>query len=239
MKYLDLTFTDPAQNLACDEALLTLCETEQIDAALLRVWQPANHFVVLGHSNRLRAEVDVEYCCAAGVPVLRRISGGGTVLQGPGCLNYSLILDSRIFPVASIGVAFDFVLQRHRQLMENLKGAKTRIDGVSDLTAGGRKFSGNSQYRKKNYVLVHGTFLLNFDLSLIEHCLRMPERQPEYRLNRSHKEFVANLQLSAGEVRRGLIEAWNATERFESLPSALIDEISVRRYRRVSWTEKF
>ena len=97
-------------------------------------------------------------------------------------------------------------------MVQKIKGAEVRIEGVSDLTIAGRKFSGNSQYRKRTHALVHGTFLLTFDLSLIERCLLMPKRQPEYRHNRSHGDFIANIQLDSMTLRHGLIDAWNATE---------------------------
>ncbi len=239
MNYLDLTFVEPAKNLACDEALLNWFEDERFDTSLLRLWQPENYFVVLGHSNKLHAEVDVEQCRTAGVVVARRISGGGAVVQGPGCLNYSLVLNVERLSLTSIGDTFAFVLERHRQAIQELKHEAVRIEGVSDLTTNARKFSGNAQYRKKHYALIHGTFLLHFDLSLIERCLLMPERQPTYRRNRSHAEFIANLRLDPEKVRQGLLEAWNATESFSSLPLTMIDELAVERYGQASWTEKF
>ena len=58
MKYLDLTFSDPASNLACDEALLELCENGE-ENGILRVWEPDNYFVVLGYSNKVAREVNV------------------------------------------------------------------------------------------------------------------------------------------------------------------------------------
>ena len=84
MKYLDLTFAEPARNLACDEALLDFFEAQRPDDGILRLWQPENYFVVLGHSNHLSAEVAPSACAADEVPSLRRVSGGGAVLQGPG-----------------------------------------------------------------------------------------------------------------------------------------------------------
>ena len=48
MKYLDLTFADPAHNLACDEALIDFCEANPGGEEVLRVWEPTNYFVVLG-----------------------------------------------------------------------------------------------------------------------------------------------------------------------------------------------
>ena len=189
MKYLDLTFVDPARNLACDEALLEACENEcneSMDGGLLRVWQPENYFVVLGHSNRVAAEANAALCGAAKIPILRRASGGGAVVLGPGCFNYSLILDCQAHEIKNIATAFHYVLECHRHLIERLTGREVRIGGVSDLTVGGRKVSGNAQYRKSRYVLVHGTFLLNFELAVIERCLLLPPKQPEYRDNPPH-----------------------------------------------------
>ena len=91
MKYLDRTLRTPQENLAADEALLDWCEEESADE-ILRFWEPRQHFVVLGYSNRTRTEVNLDSCKKLDVPVLRRCSGGGTVLQGPGCLNYALLL---------------------------------------------------------------------------------------------------------------------------------------------------
>src|SRR5258706_2906407 len=92
MKYLDLTFTDPASNLACDETLLEMVEADDCIDGILRVWQPESYFVVLGHSNRLGAEVNISACAAAKVPILQRISGRGTIFQTPGLLKQFLAL---------------------------------------------------------------------------------------------------------------------------------------------------
>ena len=61
MKYLDLTFADPASNLACDEALLELCEGNEEDG-LLRVWEPDHYFVVVGYANKVASEVNITAC---------------------------------------------------------------------------------------------------------------------------------------------------------------------------------
>jgi lipoate-protein ligase A len=239
MKYLELTFADPARNLACDEALLELFEAEHIDDGLLRLWEPENYFVVLGHSNRLRTEVNSPACVAAGIPFLRRVSGGGTVLQGPGCLNYSLLLDSQIHDVRNIDAGFRYVLERHRQLFSELACEEVHIAGTSDLTVAARKFSGNAQYRKSRYVLVHGTFLLGLDLSVIDGCLRLPAKQPDYRKNRPHLDFVTNLDLDRDRIRSGLRESWRAIETFDATPLDQIERLVRLRYGREEWSSKF
>ena len=80
MKILDLTLPTPAENLACDEALLDESE-EGRHEEFLRFWEPADYFVVVGSSNKIAQEVNVEACRADNVPILRRHSGGGAVLQ--------------------------------------------------------------------------------------------------------------------------------------------------------------
>jgi len=239
MKYLELTFADPARNLACDEALLELFEMEHIDDGLLRLWEPDNYFVVLGHSNRLRTEVNSPACVAAGIPFLRRVSGGGAVVQGPGCLNYSLLLDTQVHDVRNIEAGFRYVLERHRQLFSELACAEVRIAGISDLTVAERKFSGNAQYRKSRYVLVHGTVLLNFNLSMIDGCLYLPTKQPEYRENRPHLDFVTNLGLEPNRIHKGLRKSWGAAGTFDATPLEQVERLVRTRYRREEWTSKF
>ena len=82
MQYLDLTLPTPHQNLACDEALLDWCE-DGYDEEILRLWEPHEYFVVLGYTNKLNTEINSVARATRQLPILRRCSGGGTVLQGP------------------------------------------------------------------------------------------------------------------------------------------------------------
>jgi len=240
MKYLELTYSDAAQNLACDEALLEVFEQSCSGEELLRIWQPDKFFVVLGHGNKWLEEVITSACAADEVPVLRRCSGGGTVLQGPGCLNYSLILRQNNFASSSVREAFDFVLGRHRSCLEGLIGTPVSIKGISDLTLGERKFSGNAQYRKRQYVLVHGTFLLDFDLRSMEKFLKIPTKQPDYRRQRGHNEFLANLKIEVEIIRGALRSCWSAKVGFDAKPlERIIQGLLRERYQCREWNEKF
>jgi lipoate---protein ligase len=237
MKFLELAFAEPAANLACDEALLETAEAGAPHAECLRIWQATNHFVVLGHSNRTSAHVNLAACRKHEIPILRRISGGGTVVQGPGCLNYSLILEN--CERRNIAEMFHYVLERHRRVTEELLGKAARFEGISDLTIDGRKFSGNAQYRKSRFVLVHGTLLLNFDLPMIERLLPVPTKQPAYRANRSHGMFVVNLHLDSGQLIDALKRVWGADEILTGVPKTRIEQLVRERYSKSEWSEKF
>jgi lipoate-protein ligase A len=239
MKYLELTFSDPASNLACDESLIELLEDSKSDDGILRLWEPNNYFVVLGYANKILSEVDTSACERHGIPVLRRFSGGGTVLQGPGCLNYSLILPNGYDDRDTIRGSYSFVLERHQQCIEELLRIPVEIEGISDLAVNGRKFSGNSQNRKRHFVLVHGTFLLDLDLALVETYLRMPSKQPQYRESRTHKDFLRNIHLEKGDVCKRLKDIWRATAEFVTVPHARIHELVQEKYGRQDWTHRF
>src|SRR5919108_1780875 len=152
MHYLDLVFADPARNLACDEAILDFCEFNAGDQEILRLWEPANYFIVVGYSNRTSLEVDIDACKTRAIPIFRRFSGGGAVLQGPGCLNYTLVIkNERPGYLGDVPNAYRRVLQRHRGIFQGLISEAVQIEGISDLAVAGQKFSGNAQHRKRVY----------------------------------------------------------------------------------------
>lgn len=234
MKTLELTFPTPEENLACDEALLRRCEREG-SGETLRFWEPDRHFVVLGLSNAHESEARAAACRERKVPILRRCSGGGAVLQGPGCLNYALALRVRKGgPLDNITKANRFILERHRAALETLLGRPVALQGDTDLTLDGLKFSGNSQRRGAGWLLFHGTFLLRMDLPLIGALLKQPSRQPAYRNNRGHEQFLTNLPLPAGRLKSALREAWNAAGA-ATPPGDEMEKLLKERYSRRDW----
>ena len=242
MKILDLGFGSPSYDLACDEALLDASDASGGDE-LLRFWQPKKYFVVLGYSNAWKNEVKRP----VRVPILRRPSGGGTVLQGPGCLNYSLILKIKSGgPTDSIHSTNKFVMERNRQALEKLLGRQVQVEGHTDLAIAGinghaplLKFSGNAQRRKGKRLLFHGTFLLAFDASRMDRILKVPEKQPGYRQDRGHSDFVTNLHVSAEKVKRAMMSAWSAREKLTDIPKAHLEKLARERYSRDDWNLKF
>ncbi len=238
MRCCNLTLPTPEENLACDEALLDCAEEGDL-GEVLRFWEPARPFVVLGYANRVAREVNVGFCKRHRIPILRRCSGGGTVLQGPGCLNYSLILRmEQGGPFSGITSTNRFILARHQAALTALLNAPVRIQGHTDLAIGGLKFSGNSQRRKRRFLLFHGSFLLNMDIALIERALPFPSKAPEYRQKRSHQDFLRNLEAPAQALRTALANAWGASQPLGHIPSSRIEVLVNEQYGAREWTFK-
>jgi lipoate-protein ligase A len=241
---LDLSLPSPAENLAADEALLDWCESGQ-NTEVLAFWEPRTTFVVVGYANKIAREVNTAACETRGIPIFRRCSGGGTVVQMPGGLNYSLIL--RITeggPLGSITSANRFIMEKNRAALATLlpqlsTPSQITVQGHTDLCLGNLKFAGNSQRRRKNYLLFHGTLLLHCDLKLIGQLLQMPSLEPDYRAHRAHGEFVTNLKLTAAEVKTALAQAWHAEASFEKPPWNQITTLAREKYSTTEWNQKF
>jgi lipoate---protein ligase len=236
MRFLPLTLPTPAANLALDEALLLRAEADE-GGEVLRFWEQSSLAVVLGAGCRLDDDVDEAACRADGVPILRRSSGGGTVLLGVGCLLYTLILDAERAPeLAGIRSSYAYILARVAAALPELKGVEPA--GISDLAAAGRKFSGNAQQRKRRFLLHHGTLLYAFDLGLVGRYLRPPPRQPEYRAGRDHAAFLRNIETPRDGIERRLRAAWGAETVDCEWPMERVNQLVAEKYSTEEWLRR-
>ncbi|WP_040889652.1 lipoate--protein ligase family protein [Zavarzinella formosa] len=230
----DHTMPDAAGNLALDESLLLHAEqTDTFEG--LRFWEYPAHAVVLGAGGSVAIDVKRETCERDGVPILRRSSGGGTVLLGRGCLLFSLIVNHRrAAEIRDVNASYRWILGRVKAALSSFSNVDH--SGISDLAIDGVKFSGNAQQRKSRAILHHGTILYDFDLPSVPKYLNPPERMPEYRHGRSHEEFVRNIPGTREEIMMRLSEVFEANpatfplEALESVPG-LVDE----KYGRGEW----
>lgn len=169
------------------------------------------------------------------MPVMRRISGGAAIVAAPGCLMYAVLLSYQRRPHLHM---LDLA---HRTVMEAMVEAIQPLvpelgwDGTCDLVVRARKVSGNSLRCRREWLLYHGTLLLDMDLALLDQFLLHPPREPEYRQKRQHTEFVTNLGLSAESLAAELARVWKAEARDLPLPSDRIEQLVRDRYLNQAW----
>ena len=238
MKLLELTLESSVANIALDEALLETAELEENASEVLRIWEPRVPAVVIGRSSPVEKEVDLDFCKSNNIEVFRRCSGGQSILTGPGCLMYAVVLDYRKRPeLRMLEQAHRFVMGQMAAALDSLS-IETKLQGTSDLTLGGRKFSGNALRCKRNWLVYHGTMLCDFDLDLIAKCLRDPIRQPEYRSERSHEDFLTQLPTTTSSLAAAIAKQWKATEQPVGWPRELTDQLVAQKYSQPEWTFK-
>jgi lipoate-protein ligase A len=156
------------------------------------VWEPKKIRVIMGRGGREEEDVISSNCIRDGIPVIRRRTGGGTVVLSPGVLVFSLacIVEKEL-------VIREYARQVNGLIIEFLRGifdADYREDGISDVCIGNRKIMGSGMYRRRNILFFQGSILVDPDLSLMDKYLKPPIKQPEYRNNRTHGDFVTTLK---------------------------------------------
>jgi lipoate-protein ligase A len=239
MLLLDRTLPTLAENLALDEALLLAAEAGGPE--VLRFWQWPAPAVVLGAGGRITDDVHEERCVADGVPLARRSSGGGTVLLGPGCLLYAVVLRYDRDPeLSQIRSSYCYILNRVKSALHGLVAGLDGCDvrGSSDVAWLDRKVSGNAQQRKRMHLLHHGTLLYDFDHERVAAYLKLPPRQPEYRRQRSHGEFLANLPVDLAALKARLRSVWQAEVELAEWPADTVVRLVEEKYSQLEWVRR-
>jgi len=193
--------TDPFFNLAAEEFLI-----KNTTEPLFMLWQNTPSVVVGKHQNALK-EINLKFLQEKNIPVIRRISGGGTVFHDLGNLNYSFIN----FGHRESLVNFKKYSQPIVDVLQKM-GVDAQLIGKSDLKIKGLKFSGNASHVYKNKVLHHGTLLFSSELNILNNSIKVSEINFSDKAVQSNRSTVTNIQshlkeaLSIEEFKQKIID---------------------------------
>jgi lipoate---protein ligase len=154
-------------------------------------WEPENIMVITGRGGNPDKEVFMEQCRLDKVPVIRRRTGGGTVVLAPGMLVFSLAaiistpLAVKKYTEQINLISIDF--------LEEIGVRNLCLRGLADICIGEKKILGSGMYMSKNFLFFQGSILVNPDLDLLDRYLLHPPKEPEYRKGRKHSDFVTSL----------------------------------------------
>jgi len=154
-------------------------------------WVPDKVYLVLGQSNRASRSLITDRVIADEIPVLKRPSGGESVILSPKTLVISVRLISE--KLENPKVYFKQVNGAIIQGLQNMGIKDVGYRGISDITIGNKKILGSSIYRKKNIVFYHAVLNIAEDISLIGKYLQHPSKEPDYRKGRDHGDFVTSI----------------------------------------------
>lgn len=171
-----------------------LPDLDIIDAASavsVFVWQPDKTYLVLGQSNKAESSLAMEAVLADGITVVKRPSGGETVLLTPKTLVIGIA-----FPMETLKNPQEYFRRINESIIAVLskKGVVNLLQkGISDIAIGEKKILGSSIYRKPNRVFYHAVLNVAEDIGIIAKYIRHPAKEPDYRKGRPHSEFVTSL----------------------------------------------
>lgn len=223
---------DPYLNLAVEQYLM---ETAGEDACVLYLWQN-RHTVVIGRNQNAWAECRTTELSQDGGHLARRLSGGGAVYHDMGNLNFTFLVSKK-----------NYDLPKQQQVIvaacKNL-GIDAQITGRNDVTAQGRKFSGNAFYDSKGQAYHHGTLLVDVDMAKLGQYLVPSKEKLQSKGVSSVQSRVINLKelcpdLTIDRMKEEMRKAFDqvygleATELSEN--DLDMDYVNQLRQRNASW----
>ncbi|MBQ1848112.1 MAG: lipoate--protein ligase [Clostridia bacterium] len=222
--------TDPYFNLASEEYLL-LNESEPV----FMLWQNEKS-VIIGRNQNAYAEINRDFVDEKGIAVVRRLTGGGAVFHDLGNINYTFITEKGDAGALDFARFCAPVISALTAL-----GVPAELSGRNDMTADGRKFSGNAQCVFNQRVLHHGTILFSADMSYLSGALNADPEKMKSKGIKSVRSRVCNLieylpGYTAEKLKNYLENSVNAEKTsFSPEQTAGIEKLSREKYSTWEW----
>lgn len=175
-----LESTPIIEQLYIEEALL---RADNRNILLVNVGSPPA--IVMGISGKPEELIHQE---KVDIPVIKRFSGGGTVVVDENTLFVTLICNTDDVPIKPQPKA---ILEWGQKFLEPfIPGLELR---ENDFVFGDLKVGGNAQYIRKGRWLLHTSFLLDYCPKKMDY-LKLPKKRPDYRKDRKHSDFLTTLK---------------------------------------------
>lgn len=164
----------------------------------IKLWKPDKTYVVIGQRDNIETAVFTEKIISEKITVLKRPSGGHSVVLTPKTIVISILFTEK--KMSDIKETFKIANQiiidaLKAQSVENLS-----INGVSDITLNNKKIAGSSMFFDKNRLFFHAVLNISEDAEYISSLLKHPATEPEYRNKRSHSEFISSLKENSYKI---------------------------------------
>lgn len=183
MKILVNDHRDPCFNLATEEYLL---KNTSEDIIFLYRNSPS---VVVGKHQNAMGEVNYKFVKENNIPLVRRISGGGTVYHDEGNINFTFIRNGEEGHLVNFRMFIEPIAEYLK-----LCGVPAEIGVRNDILVDGLKVSGNAEHIYKKRTLHHGTLLFSSNLDSLRGCLKTEEGKYTDRAVKSVRSKVSNLK---------------------------------------------
>lgn len=168
-----------------------LIDVSALDNEVL-FWVPDNSYLILGQSNSAEKSLHADLVLAENIKVLKRPSGGESVILTPNTLVIAARLISH--KLENPQVYFKRINGAVISGLSQLGIQDLAYRGISDVAIGAKKILGSSIYRKKHMVFYHAVLNVSEDINLIAKYLKHPAKEPDYRKGRNHHDFVTSIR---------------------------------------------
>ncbi len=214
---------------------IPIYEQLRLEEALLRaddrnwfIWNEGSPpAVVLGISGRIQQLIDQQEWESQNLPLIRRFSGGGTVVVDEQTLFGSWIMSRSALPQVEPNPH-----SMLRWVADLLSPLSIEV-AEQDFVRGNRKVAGNAQYLRKDRWLHHTSFLWDYSPKRMQ-VLKLPPRRPAYRQDRDHRTFCDTLRHcleSPDELLQAILKGMERNFRIEYVTPASTEMLQLAPHR--------
>ena len=161
---------------------------------------PRVPFANIGFHQEVEREIDLAHCRAHGIPVVRRVVGGGAVLDGPWEQDYMVVVpEGAPGTEGSVAAFYERYLAPVRATLARL-GIVAERSGINDLAVAGRKVSANGAATLDGSWVLVGDILLDLDVDAMSRVLRVPDEKFRGKLAGSMAEWLTSVKALTGRT---------------------------------------
>ena len=212
LRVLDTGVVEGCLNIATGQAIIEAHQQGKSPDTLRFLRFPPTALV--GRHQALGQEINLEFCTAHDIGVVRRITGGGAIFLDPGQLGWELALDRRTLGISSLPELTRTICEAAADGISRL-GIEARYRPRNDIEVDGRKISGTGGFFDGNTLFFQGTVLVDMNPQLMVSALRVPRAKLEKRdLDSAQRRVVTLRELmgdhapSLPEIQLALTEAF-------------------------------
>lgn len=211
----------------------------QIEEALLRTtndnWLILNDgsipSIVMGISGKPEELINLEASKNLNLPLIKRYSGGGTVVVDEETIFFTLILNKKVLPCDAFPKP---IMKWVESLLSSPFAPHAFALTENDFTIHDKKCGGNAQYLQKDRFVHHTTFLWDYKKELMS-TLLLPKSRPKYRQSRSHDEFLCSLSNFYDDKKifmKKIVDAFESKFKINHVKKESVQEILAKPHRK-------
>jgi lipoate-protein ligase A len=167
VEVVEYSHSNPAVNVALEEVILESVR-RGLRGPTARIWiNPPS--IVIGYTLRPCEEVDCPEAVRLGLPILRRVSGGGAVYHDYGNINVTVVKPSGAYKM--LDEVYREITGLVLRILERL-GVKGWVENLNDVVVRGYKVSGSAAALRPGGYLVHATLLVASNIEVLRRVIK-------------------------------------------------------------------
>jgi lipoate-protein ligase A len=200
-RIIDTGVREGPANIAFDAALIEARQEGLVPDTIRFLRFPPT--ALIGRHQDLSREVDLEYCEANAIGLVRRITGGGAIYLDESQLGWELVFERKALGVATLPEVTEKICTAVAAGLSDL-GIEASFRPRNDIEVGGRKISGTGGFYDGDVLIYQGTVLVDLDPERMVRALRVPDSKLARRALDSAAERIVTLRQLLGAAAPSL-----------------------------------